>query len=261
MLLAIDAGNTNLVFALIKAGEIKTRWRIATDPRRTADEYAVWLHQLLELEGYAKADVEAVIIGTVVPRALHNLEVLSSKYFHVEPVIAGQGTAAWPIALDVEEPQSVGADRALNVIAAHAKHEGDLIVIDFGTATTFDVVDASGAYRGGIIAPGINLSIDALVNAAAMLPRIAIEAPDDASVIGRTTESQMLIGIYWGYVAMIEGLTERLKREIGRPVTVVATGGLADLFDEHTQAFDAIEPDLTIRGLSLLHEMAAKRAQ
>ena len=254
MLLAIDAGNTNLVFALVKAGEIRARWRIATDPRRTADEYAVWLHQLLELEGYSKADVEAVIIGTVVPRALHNLEVLASKYFHVEPLVAGQGAAAWPIALDVEEPQSVGADRALNVIAAHAKHEGDLIVIDFGTATTFDVVDSTGAYKGGIIAPGINLSIDALVNAAAMLPRIAIEAPEDAGVIGRTTESQMLIGIYWGYVAMIEGLTERLKREIGRPVTIVATGGLADLFDEHTQVFDAIEPDLTIQGLSLLYD-------
>jgi type III pantothenate kinase len=256
MLLAIDAGNTNLVFALVKNGEIRARWRIATDPRRTADQYAVWLHQLLELEGYQKADVDAVMIGTVVPRALHNLEVLATKYFHVEPLIAGQGAAAWPIALDVDEPQSVGADRALNAIAAHAKHEGDLIVIDFGTATTFDVVDSSGAYKGGIIAPGINLSLDALVSAAAKLPRIAIEAPEDTSVIGRTTGNQMLIGIYWGYVAMIEGLTERLKREIGRPVIVVATGGLATLFDKHTKAFDAIEPDLTIQGLSLLHQRA-----
>ena len=261
MLLAIDAGNTNLVFALVDGGEIKARWRIATDPRRTADQYAVWLHQLLELEGYSKADVDAVIIGTVVPRALHNLEVLASKYFHVEPLIAGQGKAAWPMALDVDEPQSVGADRALNVIAAHAKRPGDVIIIDFGTATTFDVVDGSGAYKGGIIAPGINLSIDALVNAAAMLPRIAIEAPEDKGVIGRTTESQMIIGIYWGYIAMIEGLTERLKREIGREVTVVATGGLASLFDKHTQVFDAIEPDLTIQGLSLLHSMVASASR
>src|ERR1043165_3801649 len=243
MLLAIDAGNTNLVFALVDAGAIKARWRIATDARRTADEYAVWLHQLLELEGYEKADVDAVIIGTVVPRALHNLEVLATKYFHVEPLIAGQGRAAWPIALDVDEPQNVGADRALNAIAAHAKFPGDLIVVDFGTATTFDVVSATGAYTGGIIAPGINLSIDALVNAAAKLPRIAIEAPETDTVVGRTTQSQMLIGIYWGYVAMIEGLTERLKREVGRPVTVVATGGLAALFDKHTDVFDAIEPD------------------
>jgi len=259
MLLAIDAGNTNLVFALVEGREIKARWRIATEGRRTADQYAVWLHQLLELEGYSRSDVTAVIIGTVVPRALHNLEVLSAKYFHVEPVVAGTGKAAWPIALDVEEPQSVGADRVLNAMAAHAKHAGDLIVIDFGTATTFDLVDGSGAYKGGIIAPGINLSLDALVNAAAKLPRIAIEAPKDDSVVGRTTESQMLAGIYWGYVAMMEGLVERLKAEVGRPVTVVATGGLAALFDQRIDLFDAVEPDLTIQGLTLLHERVVQR--
>ena len=262
MLLAVDAGNTNLVFALVENHTIKARWRIATDARRTADEYAVWLHQLLELEGYARSDVGAVIIGTVVPRALHNLEVLATKYFHADPLIAGQGRAAWPMALDVDEPQSVGADRALNVLAAHAKHPGDLIVIDFGTATTFDVVDSAGAYKGGIIAPGINLSLDALVNAAAKLPRIGIEAPaDDLSVIGRTTHSQMTIGIYWGYVAMIEGLVQRIKNELDRKVTVIATGGLAALFDKHTDAFDAIEPDLTIQGLSLLHTMATGGAR
>ncbi|HYN45071.1 MAG TPA: type III pantothenate kinase [Allosphingosinicella sp.] len=254
MLLAIDAGNTNLVFALVEDGIIRARWRIATDPRRTADQYAVWLHQLLALEGFTKADVSAVIIGTVVPRATHNLEVLASKYFGVEPLVAGQGPVPWGIELDVAEPQSVGADRVLNVIAAHALHRGDLIVIDFGTATTFDVVDYSGAYKGGIIAPGINLSLDALVSAAAKLPRVAIEAPEGTSVIGRTTEDQMHIGIYWGYVAMIEGLVARLKAEIGRPVTIVATGGLATLFDTHTDIFDAIEGDLTIQGLAMLHQ-------
>ena len=257
MLLAIDAGNTNVVFALVDGREIKTRWRIATDPRRTGDEYAVWLHQLLELEGYSKADVTAAIIGTVVPRATHNLEVLASKYFGVEALIAGEGKAAWPIALDVDEPQNVGADRALNAIAVHDKCPGDVIVIDFGTATTFDIVDYNGAYKGGIIAPGINLSLDALVSAAAKLPRIAIEVPEDKSVIGRTTDSQMLIGIYWGYVAMMEGLVARLRQEIGRPVRVIATGGLATLFDKQTDLFDAVEPDLTIQGLSLLHQKVA----
>ena len=255
MLLAIDAGNTNLVFALVDRGEIKARWRIATDARRTADQYAVWLHQLLELEGFPKDAVDAVIIGTVVPRALHNLEVLAQKYFRVEPLIAGRGAAGWDIVLDVAEPGTVGADRVLNVIAAHAVHPGDLIVIDFGTATTFDVVDYSGAYKGGIIAPGINLSLDALVTAAAKLPRIAIEAPvGNLSVVGRTTEDQMHIGIYWGYVSMIEGLVARMKAEIGRPVQVIATGGLATLFDRHSAIFDAIEPDLTIQGLGLLYE-------
>ncbi len=257
MLLAIDAGNTNVVFALVDGGDIRARWRIATDPRRTADEYVVWLNQLLELEGLERDAVTAVIIGTVVPRALHNLSVLATKYFRVEPLVAGQGKAEWPIALDVDEPQAVGADRALNAIAGHANHKGDLIVIDFGTATTFDVVDYSGAYKGGIIAPGINLSLDALVSAAAKLPRIAIEAPEETSVIGRTTQSQMLTGVYWGYVAMIEGLVARLKAEIGRPVTVIATGGLAPLFERHGKLFDAVEPDLTIQGLSLLYKQAA----
>jgi len=257
MLLAIDVGNTNVVFALVDGREIKARWRIATDPRRTGDEYAVWLHQLLALEGFSKTDVTAAIIGSVVPRANHNLEVLATKYFGVAPLIAGEGKAEWPIPLDVDEPQNVGADRALNIMAAHEKYPGDLIVIDFGTATTFDVADYSGAYKGGIIAPGINLSIDALVNAAAKLPRVAIEVPEDRSVIGRTTESQMLTGIYWGYVAMMEGLVARLKQEIGRPVKVIATGGLATLFDKQDDLFDAVEPDLTIRGLSLLHEKVA----
>jgi len=258
MLLAIDAGNTNIVFALVDDEQsIRTRWRIATDPRRTADEYAVWLHQLLEMEGFQRSDVTRVIIGTVVPRALHNLTVLAQKYFGQSPLVAGQG--GWPLELDVIEPGSVGADRALNAIAAHEQHPGDLIVIDFGTATTFDVVDYGGAYKGGIIAPGINLSLDALVAAAAKLPRIAIEAPiENLSVIGRTTESQMQIGVYWGYVALIEGLVQRLKAEIGRPVTVIATGGLAILFDQHTDAFDAIEPDLTIHGLALLAASIAR---
>lgn len=262
MLLAVDAGNTNVVFALLEPGsspgepaQVRGRWRIATDPRRTADEYAVWLSQLLALEGYDRSQVTGMIIGTVVPRALHNLQVLATKYFGTEAVIAGRGGAEWGFALDVEEPQNLGADRALNVIAGHARHPGDLIIIDFGTATTFDVVDYRGAYKGGIIAPGINLSLDALVTAAAKLPRIAIEAPsDNLSVIGRNTVDQMHIGIYWGYIAMIEGLVARLKAEVGRPAQVIATGGLAVLFEKHTTIFDSIEPDLTIQGLAMLWE-------
>jgi type III pantothenate kinase len=255
MLLAVDAGNTNLVFALVEGGTIKARWRIATDPRRTADEYAVWLSQLLSLEGFTMATVTGVIIGTVVPRALHNLQVLASKYFKTDAVIAGKGDAGWGFQLDVDEPENLGADRALNCIAAHARHPGDLIIIDFGTATTFDVVDFKGAYKGGVIAPGINLSLDALVTAAAKLPRIAIEAPKgNNSVIGRNTVDQMQIGIYWGYIAMIEGLVARTKAEIGRPAKVIATGGLAVLFEKQTPVFDVIEPDLTIQGLAMLWE-------
>ncbi len=254
MLLAIDVGNTNVKFALVEGTEIKTRWRIATDARRTADEYAPWLLNVMAIEGYSKTDVEAVIIATVVPRALHNLQTLASKYFNVEALIAGRDAVEWGIAIQVDEPKSVGADRAVNSIAAHSMATGHKLMISFGTATTFDHVSDTGAYRGGIIAPGVNLSLEALVAAAAKLPRIAIEAPETDSVIGTTTESQMLIGIYWGYVSMIEGLMARMKAEIGHPVTVIATGGLATLFQQQKHLFDQVEPDLTLRGLAILYQ-------
>ena len=258
MLLAIDAGNTNGVFALLEGREIRGRWRIATDPRRTGDEYAVWLMQLLAIQGVKAEQVETIIISTVVPRALHNLEILARHYFKIEPLVAGTGAADYGIDIDVDEPRSLGADRAVNAIAAHARHPGDLIVVDFGTATTFDVVDFNGAYKGGIIAPGINLSLDALVGNTAKLPRIAIAVPESRSVVGRNTEDQMLIGVFWGYVAMMEGLIARIRAEIGRPAKVIATGGLAVLFDRATDIFDAVDADLTIEGLAILAERAAK---
>lgn len=258
MLLAIEAGNTNIKFALIDDLEVKTRWRIATDARKTADEYAVWLLQLFELEGYSRSNVTAIIISTVVPRALHNLSTLARKYFGCEPLVAGRVPVSWGIALKVDELQAVGADRAVAAIAAQALESGEKIVISFGTATTIDHVGAEGAYHGGIIAPGINLSLEALVGNTAQLPRIAIEAPADDSVIGRTTQQQMLIGIYWGYVSLIQGLLARMKAEIGRPVTVIATGGLAILFGQDRDIFDRIEPDLTLRGLALLYKNREK---
>lgn len=262
MLLVCDVGNTNIVFALMEGREVRTRWRIATDARRTADEYAVWLMQLFSLENIAFDAVDRMIVSTVVPRARHNLEVLGDKYFGKAPLFAGEGAAGWGMAIDVDEPDSLGADRAVNAIAAHEDHPQDLIVIDFGTATTLDVIDFNGAYKGGIIAPGINLSLDALVNAAAKLPRIAIEAPTETkTLIGRNTEEQMHIGVYWGYIALIEGLVSRLKAEIGRPAKVIATGGLALLFDEQTEIFDEIDVDLTLKGLAILAERASKPAR
>ncbi len=208
MLLAIDAGNTNVVFALLDAGTIRARWRIATDPRRTADEYAVWLNQLLMLEGFGIADVDAVIIATVVPRALHNLQVLAEKYFKTTALIAGQGPVEWGIELDVAEPASVGADRVVNAIAAHHLHAGDLIVIDFGTATTFDVVDYKGAYKGGIIAPGINLSLDALVAAAAKLPKIAIAPPEKPCNARNTIIDSMFHALAQAMLAKVKPIDE-----------------------------------------------------
>lgn len=254
MLLAIDVGNTNVVFALFEGRAIKARWRIATDPRRTGDEYAVWLMQLLTIEGIERSAIKQIIVSTVVPRALHNLEVLADKYFGVKALVAGVPPVDYGMEIDVDEPRSLGADRAVNAIAAHAKYPGDLIVVDFGTATTFDTIDFNGAYKGGIIAPGINLSLDALVGNTAKLPRIAIRSPETNSVIGRNTEDQMLIGVFWGYVAMMEGLIARMRAEIGRPAKVIATGGLAILFDQHTDIFDAVDADLTLEGMAILAE-------
>ncbi len=263
MLLAADVGNTNVVFALFDPGEgggytIRARWRIATDPRRTGDEYAVWLLQLLEIEGVKREDITQIIFASVVPRADHNLTVLSQKYFDITPLKAGEGAAAWQFAIDVDQPSSLGADRALNILAAHHKYGGDLIVIDFGTATKFEAIDFNGTYKGGSIAPGINLSLDALVGKTAKLPRIAIRAPESTSVIGRNTEDQMLIGVFWGYVAMMEGIVERMRAEIGRPAKIVATGGLAILFDDATDIFDHVDADLTIQGLGILATQAAE---
>ncbi|MDE1466631.1 type III pantothenate kinase [Aurantiacibacter sp. D1-12] len=256
MLLAADVGNTNVVFALFEGTDIRARWRIATDGRRTGDEYAVWLLQLLAIEGIERSAITRIIFSSVVPRADHNLTVLAKKYFGIDPLFAGQGAAAWDFEIDVDQPHTLGADRALNCIAAHELVGGDMIVVDFGTATKFEAVDFNGAYKGGIIAPGINLSLDALVGKTAKLPRIAIRAPETDSVIGRNTEDQMLIGVFWGYVAMMEGLIEKMRAEFGRPVKVVATGGLAILFDKKTDIFDVIDADLTIRGLQILADRA-----
>jgi type III pantothenate kinase len=265
VLLAADIGNTNVVFALFEedgeGGYVsppRARWRIATDPRRTGDEYAVWVLQLLAIEGVKREEIDRLVYASVVPRADHNLTVLAQKYFGIAPIKAGEGAAAWPFEIDVDQPSTLGADRALNILAAHHKYGGDLIVIDFGTATKFEAIDFTGAYKGGSIAPGINLSLDALVGKTAKLPRIAIRAPQSASVIGRNTEDQMLIGVFWGYVAMMEGIVARMKTEIGRPARVVATGGLAILFDEATDIFDEVYADLTIEGLALIAQQAGQ---
>jgi type III pantothenate kinase len=226
-------------------------WRIATDPQRTSDEYAVWLLTLFTHAKLTPDLVSAAVIGTVVPAALYHLRRLCREWFQVEPLIA-RSTLDWGFDIRVDAPAEVGADRLLNALAAFQQYRQALIVIDFGTATTFDVVAKDGAYLGGAIAPGINLSIEALHQAAARLPRIGIGRPQ--AVIGRATVPAMQSGIYWGYVGLIEGLVTRIRREIGDPCKIVGTGGLAPLFSEGTEIFDSIEPDLTLDGLRLLAE-------
>ena len=254
MLLAIDTGNTNAKFALVDdTGKILQRWRIATDARRTADEYAVWLDQLIQMAGYRRSDIDAVIIATVVPRALHNLQLLATRYFRCEALVAGRGAVGWGIQLRVAEPHSVGADRAVNGIAAQSLTEAHKIVISFGTATTFDVVDFDGAYIGGVIAPGANLSLEALHMAAAALPHVDVAKP--ARVIGTNTVACMQSGVYWGYIGLVEGIVREVRKERPGPMKVIATGGLAALFAQGTDTFDVIEDDLTMHGLVLIHAL------
>ncbi len=251
MLLVVDAGNTNVVFAVNDGQAWRGTWRIRTDAQRTSDEYAVWLLTLLQHTGLKASDVSGAVIGTVVPAALYHLRRLIREWFEVEPLIA-RSTLDWGFEIKVDNPAEVGADRLLNVLAAHRHYVGPLMVLDFGTATTFDVVDADGAYIGGVIAPGINLSIEALHTAAARLPRIGIGRPQ--AVIGRSTVPAMQSGLYWGYIGMIEGLVTRIRAEYEHPMKVIATGGLAPLFAEGTTIIEQIDSDLTLDGLRLLAE-------
>ncbi len=251
MLLVIDAGNTNVVAAIHDGREWRGIWRIHTDAQRTSDEYAVWLLALLGHAGIRRADITAACLGTVVPAALYHLRGLCRTWFGVEPLVARAGLD-WGFEIRVDTPAEVGADRLLNTLAGHRRHGGPLVVIDFGTATTFDVVDADGAYLGGVIAPGLQLSLEALHRAAARLPRIGIGRPQ--AVIGRSTVPAMQSGIYWGYVGLVEGIVGRIVGEYGAPMRVLATGGLAPLLAEGTLLIDAIEPDLTLDGLRLLAE-------
>jgi type III pantothenate kinase len=246
MLLAIEQGNTNTLFAVHDSRTWTAQWRAATDPQRTADEYAVWLHQLLSMQGLTMADVDDCIISSVVPQSLFNLRNLSRRYLKVEPLVVGEN-AELGIPIRIQKPSEAGADRLVNAIGGYLKYGGPLILIDSGTATTFDVVGADGAFEGGVISPGINLSMQALHSAAARLPRVAIAKP--AHVIGKGTVEAMQSGVFWGYIALIEGLIERIKREYHAPLQVIATGGVASLFEGVTDRIDAFDPDLTLRGL------------
>ncbi len=246
MLLAIEQGNTNTLFAVHDGREWVAQWRTATHANRTADEYAVWLSQLLAMRGLAISQLDGCIISSVVPQSIFNLRNLSRRYMNVEPLIVGEN-ANLGIEVRITKPTEAGADRLVNAIGAHLTYPGDLLLIDSGTATTFDVVAADGAFEGGLIAPGINLSLHALHEAAAKLPRIAIQKPE--RVIGKDTVQAMQSGVFWGYIALIEGLVDRIKAEWGAPLTVIGTGGVASLFEGATTSIDRFDPDLTIRGL------------
>jgi type III pantothenate kinase len=256
MLLAIDAGNTNIVFAVHDGKETRAEWRAVTETTRTSDEYAVLLQPLMQLQGLTFADIDSAIIATVVPAALFDLRQLCRKYLKCEPLVIGDPDLDLGIEIHAN---GAGADRLVNAIAAHERYKGALIVVDFGTATTFDIVSEKGDYEGGVIAPGANVSAEALHGAAAMLPRVAVARTQN--VIGKSTVPAMQSGLYWGYIGLLEGLVARIKEEYGRPMTVIGTGGLANLFYRQTTVIEHLDPDLTIRGLVQIHARNAERAK
>lgn len=247
MLLAIDSGNTNTLFAIHDGARWRAQWRSATHSARTADEYAVWLGQLMTMEGIAFDDLDACVVSTVVPQSLFNLRNLSRRYLKTEPLVIGEAGVRTGISIRVDRPEEVGADRLVNAVGARLVAKGAILIVDSGTATTFDVVSDDGAFEGGVICPGINLSLQALHEAAAKLPRIEIRRP--MNVIGKSTVPAMQSGVFWGYVELIDGLIARIKDEYGRPMTVLGTGGVASLFEGACRNIDRFDPDLTINGL------------
>jgi type III pantothenate kinase len=251
MLLAIDSGNTNILFAVFDGDQVRGEWRSSTKTDRTADEFGVWLTLLLGTAGLKPEDIDAAIVASVVPANVFTLKTLCRRYFNAEPLVVGEAGVELGLEVRLDHPEEVGADRLVNAVAAHTRYKGPLIVIDFGTATTFDVIAENGDYLGGAIAPGINLSLEALHMAAAKLPRIAIGRPK--SVIGTATVPAMKSGVYWGYVGLIEGLCRRICDELGAPATTLATGGLAPLFAEATDVIHHLDQDLTLRGLLEIH--------
>ncbi len=255
MLLTIDAGNTNVVFAVYDGEQIQHVWRCKTDGGRTADEYAAWLFQLFTAEGMQFSQITDAVMCSVVPDANKHLIQFCQNTFGNAPLVVSHENVNLQIKLD--KPSEIGADRLVNAVAVLADYNTPAVVIDFGTATTFDVIDADGAYCGGVIAPGVNLSMEALYMAAAKLPKISVEKTQ--SVIGTDTVSAMQSGVYWGYVGMIEGTLKRIEQELGAKPLIIATGGLASLFGDTITMIEKVDNDLTLRGLLHIYQTSAKQ--
>lgn len=250
MLLCIDCGNTNTVFSIWNGERFLATFRASTEWQRTSDQYYVWLSTLMGHKGIPM-EIDEVIVSSTVPRVVFNLRLLSDRYFNTRPLVVGKPDCLLPVSPRVDEGTTVGPDRLVNTAGAFDRHGGDLIVVDFGTATTFDVVDTDGAYVGGVIAPGVNLSLEALHMAAAALPHVDVTKPQ--RVIGTNTVACMQSGVFWGYVGLVREITGRIKDEHDTPMRIIGTGGLAPLFSQGDVLFDDIEEDLTMHGLTVIH--------
>jgi type III pantothenate kinase len=257
MLLALDVGNTNITIGVFEGEDVRATWRIATDLERLADEYAVTILGLLRNEDIAIAEVTEAVMASVVPDLAPVFEQLCKRYFHVAPLVVDTGTRTG-IRVLYDNPREVGADRIVDVVAALKLYgPPPLIIVDFGTATVFDAVSAEGDYLGGAIAPGIGISSEALFERAAKLYRVELERPKSA--IGKNTIGAIQSGTLFGYVGLIEGMVARFQKELGGHARVIATGGWADRLAQETRIFDAVDQNLTLTGLRLIHDMNGKR--
>ena len=257
MLLCIDCGNTNTVFSVWDGARFLATFRTSTEHQRTADQYFVWLSTLMAHKGLTLS-IDEVIVSSTVPRVVFNLRVLADRYFNTRPLVVGRPDCLLPHPPRVAPATQVGPDRLVNTPGAFDRHGGDLIVVDFGTATTFDVTAADGAYVGGVIAPGVNLSLEALHMAAAALPHVDVSRPE--KVIGTNTVQCMQAGVFWGYIGVVREGCARIREEYGRPMKVIGTGGLAPLFAGGADLFDTVEDDLTMHGLTVIHRYNRENA-
>lgn len=251
MLLVIDVGNTNIVLGIFKDQELVDHWRVSTDRLRTTDEYGVLIRHLFYLNGVNSEEIDAIIISSVVPPVMPPLERMCQRYFGLTPLVIGPGVKTG-MDIKYDNPREVGADRIVNAVAAYEKFGGPVIIIDFGTATTFCAVDKKGTYLGGAICPGIGISTDALVQRTAKLPRIEVVQAE--KVICRNTVESMQAGVFYGFVGQVDGIVSRMRKELGCKAKVVATGGLAVIVAPATDAIDVVEPMLTLEGLKIIYD-------
>ncbi|MDA8352117.1 MAG: type III pantothenate kinase [Firmicutes bacterium] len=251
MLMVMDVGNTHIVLGIYKGEELLYHWRVHTDRGSTEDEYGMRLKNLFSHVGIRMEEIEGLIICSVVPPLTYVLKLLAKKYFRVDPLVVGPGVKTG-LNIQYENPREVGADRIVNAVAALDSYGPPVIVVDFGTATTFCFIDEKSRYVGGAITPGITVSTEALYERAAQLTRVEILRPD--SVLGRNTVKSIQAGVYYGYVGMVDGIVSRMKRLMKQPPTVVATGGLAEMICQETRTIDHVDPLLTLRGLKLIYE-------
>lgn len=250
MIFVIDVGNTNIVLGVYQQETLLHNWRLSTSRQATTDEYGVMIHNLFALAGLSVKDIEGVIMSSVVPPIMHTLEQLCETYLYKTPVVVGPGVKTG-LNIRYENPREVGADRIVNAVGAIELYGGPLVVVDFGTATTFDVIDSKGNYLGGSIVPGIGISTEALYQHAAKLPRIELTKPK--SVIGRNTVHSMQAGIIFGYAGQVDGIIDRIRDELGAHPKVIATGGLAELIASESRTIDTTNPLLTLEGLRLIY--------